>query len=208
MAKKKLHLKGSLTQEQLLAAIDQVMQNAAGEGEDIEETEKVEPVQPSLKPAAPAAASLPSLPKIQSGTTIPKLVKKALVLDTEAAKEFEALAVDYNQKKAQENALKKETEEQREAILGAMGENVVYTGGACEVTVSPIPNDSINAPLVIETLLRDSPEQLADLAKLGIIEISKTNFEKWLKAAGHDVKPFLKTGKPKQRLVVKPKLQG
>lgn len=205
MAKKKLRLKGTETQEQLLKLLDQVM-NGKDEGEEIEEVKDTKT--PQLVSVTKTTPSLPSLPKASNTVSIPKLTKKALVLDGDTQKEFEALATDYNTKKAQENALKKETEEQREAILATMGENAVYNGQGCDVTVSPIPNDSISAPLVIETLLRDSPEQLLDLAKLGVIEISKGNFEKWLKAAGHDVKPFLKTGKPKQRLVVRSKLQG
>ena len=217
---KKMKLKGQkLTKEQLLELIDATMGDDDDEEEvatavaepEVEEAEAEVEEEPApvkkvvkAKVTQKAAPALPTLPKAGAKAGL-KLDKKTLELEDEEATEFENFCSDYNEKRASFNSLKKEVDEDREHILGVMDDNVQYQGTVCDVNLTNTKNESINAVMVIETLLRDDPAQLTNLAQLGIIDVKKGNFEKWLKAAGHDVAPFIIQGRPKQRLTVKPK---
>lgn len=184
--KKRLQLKGGVSQNDLLAL-----------------AEKIGLVEEKHEQTTPLTAAIPSLPKIGKEVAIDISKKRKEFEDTEEQEAFEQKCIQYETDKADYNRLKKATEEAREDILDVMNSNVQFVGSHVEVKVSAIKNESINAPLVVQSL-KDDVGTLEDLARLGIISVNKRNFEAWLKSSGHDVEPFLLKGKPKLRLSVKP----
>lgn len=199
MARKKLNLKG-LSTEELLERLDEI-------GIEVDDDKIEEQPQKQSKP------KLPQLPK--RGGKSPLLKKKTLEFedgtirldngDEITQEEFEEFCTKFTANKAKFNALKKEVDEGRSTILEIMDDNVKFEGEQCKVSITSMTNNSINAPLVVETLLEQDPQQLIELAKLGILQVNKTSFDKWLKTAGLDAAPFTIKGRPKQKLVVRRK---
>lgn len=143
-------------------------------------------------------------------------IKDGLALTDIEAKEFETLALQYSKSKEEENKLKGANQGMRTSILEKMGSNNEYIGQKVDITISPVKNESINAVSVIDSMIdinssdletiKKGINQIRDLARLGLVEISKTAFEKYAKANGIITTGFIVSGTPEKRLKVEAKV--
>lgn len=157
-------------------------------------------------------------PQVQATTKAPKLSTKRpklkleerrlLIDDEEERKEFDAFLLSFRDTRNIYNKLDKEIKEGREIILEKVGVNLVYEGDSVALKIGEAPQSSVNVETVINALvdlesedmkeLKAGIQQILDLARLGILSIGKTDFERWIKAQGHEVGPFLVQRSPKK----------
>jgi hypothetical protein len=163
------------------------------------------------EPKKEVKAKLPRLTKEK-----PKLAARKLAIeDPEERVEFEKIVIEFNQARSEKNeAMKRETEG-RQAVVAKMGENLIYEGDVVDVNVKEIPNKSVSAERVFKALIdpestdieeiKAGIQQLFDLARLGVIEIGKGNFERWVKGHGYDPAPFMVEHEKDRRIYITPK---
>jgi len=157
----------------------------------------------------------PKLPRLTPATKI-KLEAKRLVIEAgDRRAEFEQLVTEFNTNRSIQNEAKKKVDEARGTILGTMSDNLLYDGDTLAVSIKEISNQSVNAAAVVEALvdlnsnsmeeIKAGVQQILDLARLGIIELGKTSFERWVKGHGYDPEPFIIQHEKEKRIYVTPK---
>jgi hypothetical protein len=157
----------------------------------------------------------PKLPR-PTLTAKPKLEAKKLVIEEDDKRaEFEQLVAEFNKERSVQNEAKKKVDEARKIILDTMSDNLLYDGDTLAVNIKEVSNQSVNATAVVEALvdlksenideIKAGVQQILDLARLGIIEFGKTNFERWVKGHGYDPKPFIIDHEKEKRIYVTPK---
>jgi len=162
------------------------------------------------------------LPKMGDTTKIAKLEAKRLVIEDATERiNFDKVIQGFDIARSEEGEYKKLVEEGRETILVKMGDNEIYEGETVRLTISKSKNESINAEAVVKALvcnddgqiqsdaneLKSGVQQLIDLARLGIVEIKKTDFDRWVKTHGCSSEPFLVKHADKKRIIVAEKKQ-
>lgn len=197
--------------EELSKAIDAKLAKLQGEEDEdfamleLEDKKEAKPTK--------AKSSKPKLPKLKPTKVLIK--EKRLVLEDEERTEFDAFLLQFNQARTEHNKLGKEVAKGREHIYGVMGDNLVYEGDDAKLKISETKNESINAETVIEALvdlesedmdeIKDGVQRLMDLARLGIVSIGKTDFDRWAKSQGYDTEPFIVKRAPKKRITISKK---
>lgn len=156
------------------------------------------------------------LPKATTSKIV-KLEEKRLVIeDTQERVDFDAAVKEFNTARGEESKFKKIVEELREAILVRMGESEVYESDNVKLIIGSSKNETISAEAVVKALVCDDNgqlqsdveelkagiQQLLDLSRLGVIDIKKTDFERWVKSHGYSSEPFIIKHAAKKRIVV------
>jgi hypothetical protein len=158
-----------------------------------------------------AKLKLPKLTKEK-----PKLEARKLVIeDPEERAEFEQIVMEFNEARSKKNEAMSQEKEDRSVIVAKMQNSLIYEGDKVDVNVKEIPNESVNAEAVFKALIdpesddiegiKAGIQQLFDLARLGVIEIGKGNFERWVKGHGYDPKPFMVEHEKERRIYITPK---
>jgi hypothetical protein len=157
------------------------------------------------------------LPKTDGKSKIAKLeVRRLVIEDATERVSFDKTIQEFDVARSEESEYKKLVEEGREIILAKMGDNEIYEGEIIKLTISKSKNESINAEAVVKALvcnddgqiqsdaneLKNGVQQLIDLARLGIVEIKKTDFDRWVKTHGCSSEPFLVKHADKKRIIV------
>lgn len=116
--------------------------------------------------------------------------------------DFEEICLKYATDNEAFNAAKKAKEAGRETILETMDNKKKFETNRVFCGIGESKNEVIDMALVYDNL---EGNELAELFQLGILTVSKPNFERWAKGKGYDPADFTIKRAPKKRLTVKRK---
>jgi hypothetical protein len=158
----------------------------------------------------------PKVPKISRKRSKVKIEENRLTLDDpEIRQEFDETLLAFRDIRTEYKRLDKEIKTGREAILEAMNGNLIYEGDAAVLKITETPQSSVNTETVIEALvdlesedldeIKAGVQEILDMARMGLLSISKTGFDRWIKTKGQEAGPFLVNRSPKKVIRVSKK---
>lgn len=199
--------KGTSDVEALLEEmVDKRLAALTGEGKK-EKDEDFEMLELEEKPKKKVTSK--KAPKISTKKSKLKIEEKKHVIDDdEERQEFEEHLLSFKEARTKFNELKKEIDEGREVILSVMSGDLLFEGEATTLKIAETPQSSVNAETVIEALvdlesedieeIKAGVQEILDMARMGLLSIGKTAFDRWIKGKGQESGPYLVSHTPKK----------
>lgn len=218
MSENKFRFKKGADVEAILEALVDKRLKALQEGKEEEDKDfellELEEEVKSAKPKVSRSAK-PRILKKKKKSKL-KIEEKRLVIDDPEEKaEFDEALLAFKEARGQYNQLDKEVKAGRNTILTTMDGNLLYESDQVILKIAETPQSSVNAEAVVEALvdlesedleeIKAGVQEILDMARMGILSIGKTDFDRWIKARGQDARPFLISRSPKKVIRVSSK---